>query len=256
MQQIFHAKKTTLAIAISLALSAGLTACGGDGDDEAEQRHLPAQVGRHRLGEQQAVAPAVQQQMVQGPDKHEVAGAALDQRQTQQRRLVEGKAALALGAERPDPEVMRHPPRRPDERLLSWPLVARAYLWLGPLQAAVSLAAFFFVLDTGGWRYGDQLATHEPLYLQATTACLAAIVAAQVVNVFVCRHPREAVWSFPLLENRLLLTGQGVEIALLLLIVFSPAGNWLFGTQPFPPAPDWMSTRKRPNFSLRTALRW
>ena len=32
MQQIFHAKKTTLAIAISLALSAGLTACGGDDD--------------------------------------------------------------------------------------------------------------------------------------------------------------------------------------------------------------------------------
>lgn len=32
MQQIFHAKKTTLAIAVSLALSAGLTACGGDND--------------------------------------------------------------------------------------------------------------------------------------------------------------------------------------------------------------------------------
>ena len=57
-----------------------------------------------------------------------------------------------------------------------------------------------------------------------------------MVNVFVCRHPREAVWSFPLLENRLLLIGLGVEIALLLLIVFSSAGNWLFGTQAFAPA--------------------
>ena len=144
--------------------------------------------------------------------------------------------ALALGAEAPDSGVMREPPRRPDERLLSWPLLARAYLWLGPLQALVSLAAFFFVLTAAGWEYGAQLAPADPLYLQATTACLAGIVAAQIANVFVCRHPREAAWSFPLCANRLLLVGLGVEISLLLLIVFSPAGQWLFGTQAFPPA--------------------
>ena len=143
--------------------------------------------------------------------------------------------ALALGAERPDPAVMREPPRRPDERLLSWALLARVYLWLGPLQATVSLATFFLLLDAAGWQYGAALAANDPLYLQATTACLAAIVAAQVVNVFVCRHPREAAWSFSFFENRLLLIGLGVEFSLLLLIVFSPAGNWLFGTQAFPP---------------------
>ena len=142
--------------------------------------------------------------------------------------------ALALGAERPDPEVMRQPPRRPDERLLSWPLVARAYLWLGPLQAVVSLSAFFILLNAAGWQYGTTLDMRDPLYLQATTACLAAIVAAQVVNVFLCRHPREAAFSFSFTGNRLLLLGLAAEIALLLLIVYSPAGNWLFATQAFP----------------------
>ncbi len=142
--------------------------------------------------------------------------------------------ALALGAERPDPEVMRQSPRRPDERLLSWPLVARAYLWLGPLQAAVSLTAFFIVLHAGGWQYGTMLDIRDPLYLQATTACLAAIVVAQVVNVFLCRHPREAAFSFPVTGNRLLLLGLAAEISLLLVIVFSSAGNWLFATQAFP----------------------
>ena len=78
--------------------------------------------------------------------------------------------ALALGAERPDPGVMRQPPRRPEGRLLSWPLVARAYLWLGPMQAAISLAAFFFVLNAAGWHYGTALDLRDPLYLQATTA--------------------------------------------------------------------------------------
>ena len=142
--------------------------------------------------------------------------------------------ALALGAETPDPCVMRQPPRRPDERLLSWPLLARAYLWLGPLQATVSLAVFFFVLSAAGWRYGEPLGGADPPYLQATTACLAGIVAAQVVNVFVCRHPHAAAWSFPWSGNRLLLLGLCVEIALL-LIVYSPMGQWLFATQAFSP---------------------
>ena len=142
--------------------------------------------------------------------------------------------ALALGAERPDPEIMRQRPRRQDERLLSWPLVARAYLWLGPLQAAVSLTAFFVVLQAAGWRYGVMLDPRDPLYLQATTACLAAIVVAQGVNVFLCRHPREAALSFSITGNRLLLLGLTAEAGLLMAIVFSSGGNWLFATQPFP----------------------
>ncbi len=97
--------------------------------------------------------------------------------------------ALALGAERPHRALMERPPRPAREPLLTWPLLARAYLWLGMLQAAASMAVFFFVLQGGGWAYGEVLGATDPLYLQATTACLAAIVMAQVVNVFLCRHP-------------------------------------------------------------------
>ncbi len=142
--------------------------------------------------------------------------------------------ALALGAEKPDPEVMRQPPRPAKERLLSWPLLARAYLWLGPLQAAVSLTAFFCVLHLGGWAYGQVLPVQDPLYLQATTACLAGIVMAQVVNVFLCRHPRVSALAFPLLGSPLLMTGVALELGLLLAIVYSTPGQALFGTQPFP----------------------
>ncbi|MBT9613773.1 MAG: cation-transporting P-type ATPase, partial [Burkholderiales bacterium] len=53
--------------------------------------------------------------------------------------------ALALGAEKPDPAVMKRPPRARGERLLSWQLLARAYLFLGVLEAAAALAVFFFV---------------------------------------------------------------------------------------------------------------
>jgi calcium-translocating P-type ATPase len=140
--------------------------------------------------------------------------------------------ALALGAEKPDPEVMRRPPRARSERLLSWNLIARAYLFLGVLEAAAAMVVFFLFLDAAGWRYGETLARTAPLYLQATTACLVAIVMTQVVNVFLCRHPLKSALAFGLFSNPLILVGIAAELGLLLFIVYTPAGNWLFGTAP------------------------
>ena len=140
--------------------------------------------------------------------------------------------ALALGAERPHGQVMRRPPRRADERLLTWGLLARAYLWLGPLQAAAAMAVYFAVLEGGGWEYGDLLAKADPLYLEATTACLAAIVVAQVVNAFLCRHAEEPATRVRPSDNPLLLAGVAFEIVLVLAIVYTPAGNAAFGTLP------------------------
>ena len=140
--------------------------------------------------------------------------------------------ALALGAEKPDAGVMDRPPRARGERLLSWGLVARAYLFLGMLEAAAAMAAFFFVLVSAGWRYGESLGKLDPVYLQATTACLAAIVVVQGANIFLCRHPLKSSLSSSLLGNPLILFGIAAELGLILLIVYTPAGNWLFGTAP------------------------
>ncbi|MFO0841443.1 MAG: HAD-IC family P-type ATPase [Gemmataceae bacterium] len=140
--------------------------------------------------------------------------------------------ALALGAERPDPDAMARPPRRRGDRLLSAPLLLRAYLFLGVLEAVAAMAAFFFVLLRGGWSYGEPLAAHDPLYLRATTACLAAIVVAQVVNVFLCRSDRRSAFASALAGNRLILAGVAGEIALLVLLTYTPPGQALFGTAP------------------------
>ena len=64
------------------------------------------------------------------------------------------------------------------------------------------------------------------------TACLMAIVLAQMANVFACRHPRLPFWRFPLFGNRLLLAGLAAELGLLLAIIYTPWGNRLFGTAP------------------------
>jgi magnesium-transporting ATPase (P-type) len=142
--------------------------------------------------------------------------------------------ALALGAELPDPAVMRQPPRSQKERLLNWPLVARAYLWLGVVQSAAGLGAFFFVLKRGGWTASQTLGLRDALYLQATTACLTAIIVAQIANVFVCRCERESVFRIRFLSNPLIFWGIAFETVLILCIDYTPIGNAIFGTSPIP----------------------
>ncbi|MEW6416716.1 MAG: cation-transporting P-type ATPase [Nitrospirota bacterium] len=140
--------------------------------------------------------------------------------------------ALALGAEKPSPAIMKVPPRSPKERLLNLPLLTRAYLFLGPIEAAAGLFGFFYILNKGGWEWGQMLASNNMLYLQATTACLTAIIITQIGNVFACRSSRESVFSIGFLSNRLIFAGIIVEILLQLFIVYHPFGNKIFGTAP------------------------
>ena len=140
--------------------------------------------------------------------------------------------ALGLGVEKPDPQIMRRPPRPHGERLMNWPLAFRAYLFLGLMEAAGAMAAFFFVLNIAGWKYGQNLAAKDPVYLQATTACLSAIIVMQIVNVFLCRSATRSLFSTGLRGNRLIIIGVISEITILLLIAYTPWGNSLLGTAP------------------------
>ncbi len=147
--------------------------------------------------------------------------------------------ALALGAEKPAPDVMSRKPRPRSERLLSGRVLLRAYLFLGPLEAAAAMAAFFFTLRSSGWDFGLPLSNRAPLYLQATTASLAAIILMQVANVFICRDPLRSAFSTSLLSNRFLLAGVASELLLLAALVYSPPGRLMFGTAPFDVSVWW-----------------
>ncbi|MGZ8183393.1 MAG: cation-translocating P-type ATPase [Methylobacter sp.] len=144
--------------------------------------------------------------------------------------------ALGLGADPPDSGIMQKPPRARQERLLNWPLLLRAYLFLGVLEAAAAMAAYSFVLHNGDWSWGESLGNHDPLYLQATTACLSAIILMQVVNVFLCKTPGRSLFGAHVFTNRLLLWGVALEIALIQVIVYTPWGHLVFGTAPIAPA--------------------
>ena len=142
--------------------------------------------------------------------------------------------ALGLGVERPDPQVMRLAPRSPSERLLNLPLALRAYFFLGVIEATAAMAAFFFVLNGAGWTYGQSLTASDPVYLSATTACLSAIIVMQIVNVYLCRSSVRSAFSMRFFDNRLIVGGVVLEIALILLIDYTPWGNLILSTAPVP----------------------
>lgn len=141
--------------------------------------------------------------------------------------------ALGLGAELPDAHTMDRPPRSRKERLLNVPLLARSYLFLGPIEAAAAMSAGLWYLTHGGWEWGIDLSAASPLYRQATTVAFAAIVICQVANVYVCRSPRASILSMDLFTNRLIVWGIAVEISSLSLIVYSQIGHRIFGTAAF-----------------------
>ncbi|MFZ3065875.1 MAG: cation-transporting P-type ATPase [Nitrospirota bacterium] len=140
--------------------------------------------------------------------------------------------ALALGAEKPTEGIMKQPPRDPKERLLNLRLLTRAYLFLGPIEAAAGLFGFFYILKSGGWQWGQMLPSDNLLYMQATTACLTAIIVTQVANVFACRSFRESVFKIGLFSNKLIFIGIAFEILLQIFIVYHPLGNMIFATAP------------------------
>ncbi|MCW8471545.1 cation-transporting P-type ATPase [Fluoribacter gormanii] len=142
--------------------------------------------------------------------------------------------ALGLGVESPNPELMRKPPRPINERLMNPFLAMRAYCFLGLMEAIVAMGAFFYVLMRGGWHYGQVLAHNNPLYLQATTAYLSTIIVMQIVNVYLCRSTRRSLFSIGLGGNALITWGVLLEIIVLIVINYTPLGNYLLDTAPLP----------------------
>lgn len=137
--------------------------------------------------------------------------------------------ALGLGVEPPEAGIMDMPPRPMGKRLLDLKLLLRAYLFLGPIEALLSLSAFYSVYLSRGWVWGSPMPSSGAIYLTATTMTLAGIVACQIGNVFACRAERESVFSVGLLKNRLVIFGILVEITLMAVLIYVPFLRRVFG---------------------------
>ena len=140
--------------------------------------------------------------------------------------------ALGLGKEPPEHDVMKQPPRKRDERLLTWPLLGMSYGIFGMMQAAAGFFAFFVVLYQGGWTWGAPLLESGVLYKTAVTSFFAAVVICQIANVLICRTRRQSILSAGIFSNKLIMAGIAVELALVAAISHAPFLQPFFGTAP------------------------
>jgi sodium/potassium-transporting ATPase subunit alpha len=101
------------------------------------------------------------------------------------------------------------------------------------MEAVIAMSGFFLYLQSHGWTWGTPLDWSSPLYKEATTVTFAAIVLAQVANVFVCRSEHGSIVGLSS-PNPLLYVGVLFELAILMLLIYTPIGHVFFGTRPLP----------------------
>jgi len=142
--------------------------------------------------------------------------------------------AIGLGMEPSSPDIMNLKPRDPRKKILNWKMLARSYGVIGPLQTLFAYIIFFDILFTGGWSWGKSLDIADPLYRSALSAFFSSVVVTQIFNVFACRTRRTSVLSQNFLPNRIILSGIGVEIIMLLMFTHMPPFQFVLGTFPFP----------------------
>ncbi len=146
--------------------------------------------------------------------------------------------ALALGREPAERGLMGRPPHPRGEGVVTTPMLARAWLFLGAISAALAMSGYFFVLIRAGWSAGDPVGVGEPLhhsYLQATTMTFAGMVAGQIGTAFAARTERASLRSTGVFTNRLLLWGIAFEVALAALFIYTPLFQDILGTASLPP---------------------
>ncbi|HAT12927.1 MAG TPA: HAD family hydrolase, partial [Microcoleaceae bacterium UBA11344] len=155
--------------------------------------------------------------------------------------------ALALGAERAEVGTMQQPPRKKSQPLLDRSLLLRAYGFLGLLEAALAMAAFFLVW----WSYGYDLAELQAvtpsilsrsadaatiaIYTQAITMTLASVVASQTGNVFACRSERGSILPLGFFSNRQIWLGIAIEWVLVAIVSNNAFLSRIFSTAPLAP---------------------
>jgi Ca2+-transporting ATPase len=149
--------------------------------------------------------------------------------------------ALALGSEKPEPDVMERPPRNKLQPLVDSRLLRRSFLWLGMLEAVLCFVAFLFINNWLDLPYFHSL--HEIVFSSiphseqnnlAITVYYAGVVMAQVGNAFACRTERNRGRYLGWLSNPTLIRGVLIDLLILFALIYIEPLADLFGNEPIP----------------------
>lgn len=156
--------------------------------------------------------------------------------------------ALALGMEKPEPDVMKRPPRPRNQPLLDRGLLSRAF-WLGMIEAALCFGGFLSIFILSG--YTDEIGlpflaplaglvdfrltlSFEQTMILAATVYHAGVVTSQVGNALACRSDHMRSSNLGWLSNKYLWVGILIEMLGIVSIIYVPFLAKIFNHTPLP----------------------
>jgi len=133
--------------------------------------------------------------------------------------VTDGLPAVALGFDPPEKDVMKRPPREPDESIFSHGLAAiiltRGVL-IGLTTLAVYVSMLHFTADIGA----------------ARTGAFVTLMLIQLIHVFECKSETRSIFQIPLLNNLYLVFAVLISLAMILAVVYIPSLQGIFKTVP------------------------
>jgi Ca2+-transporting ATPase len=139
----------------------------------------------------------------------------------------DGAPALALGLEKGDRDIMKHPPRSPKEPIINRDMAIGIGV-VGVVDAAAILTVFYLALQ----RYPDQL-------VAAQTIAFVTLCSSELIRAFTARSEYHSVFSIGVFSNRWMVWAVGVSFLLVLAVVYVPFLRPFFDTVPLT-ADDWL----------------
>ncbi len=139
----------------------------------------------------------------------------------------DGAPALALGLEKGDPDIMKYPPRSPQEPVINRDMAIGIGV-IGLVDALAVLGVFFLALQ----RYPGEL-------MAAQTIAFVTLCSSELIRAFTARSEHHSIFTIGVFSNRAMVWAVGVSFLLVLLVVYVPFLQPFFDTVPLTPG-DWL----------------
>ncbi len=131
--------------------------------------------------------------------------------------VTDGLPGLALASEPADVNIMKRPPRKPQENIFSNGM-GRHILWVGFLMGITTLGIQYWAINSENSHWQT---------MAFTVLCIS-----QMGHVMAIRSERESLFKIGLFSNKPLLGALFLTVILQLMLIYVPFFNTVFKTQP------------------------
>ncbi|MGA9351985.1 MAG: cation-translocating P-type ATPase, partial [Anaerolineae bacterium] len=132
--------------------------------------------------------------------------------------VTDGAPALALGLEKGDPDIMKQPPRPPDE-----PVINREMIWGIIIQSIAITSATLLSFWIGLRWFPNNVAA-------ARTMCFTTLSISELFRAYTSRSERYSLWSIGVFSNKWMQWAVLTSLIIILTIIYVPFLDPIFDT--------------------------